>query len=298
MTASHHFRSPLLGQPDRVTVTHGPLEMFVRGQGPAIVFAHGWLSNANLWRNVVDRLADRYRCIVLDLPLGAHRVPAAADARLDVGACGAIIAEAIERLGLADVTLVGNDSGGAYSQIALSRYPSRVARLVLTSCETPFDEFPPKPFDGLPAVAQDADQLGQLLAALEDPAVRKLDGAFGLLVKHSLDPAVSDSYALPCVRDPEVVRDVAKVMAGASTEAVHRAGRALIDRWHKPTLFVWSREDPVFPIEHARRYASELADASIVEVDDCYSFTPEDQPAAVADAIAEFATAGHQAKAP
>jgi pimeloyl-ACP methyl ester carboxylesterase len=66
---------------------------------------------------------------------------------------------------------------------------------------------------------------------------------------------------------------------------------ALIDGWRNPALFVWSREDPAFPVEHARRYAEALGDARVVEVDDCYSFTPEDQPAAVAEAIAGFVSA-------
>ncbi len=118
--------------------------------------------------------------------------------------------------------------------------------------------------------------------------MRKLPAAFGLLAKHALEPAISDSYALPCVREPELLRDTAKAMAGASTAAVHAAGAALIESWDKPTLFAWSREDPVFPIEHARRYAAALPSAHLVEVDDCFSFTPEDQPRAVASAISSF----------
>lgn len=79
------------------------------------------------------------------------------------------------------------------------------------------------------------------------------------------------------------------MIAGASTAAVRRAGAVLIDAWKRPVLFVWSREDPVFPAEHARRYAEALLDARLTLVDDCYSFTGEDQPQVLADAIAVFA---------
>jgi pimeloyl-ACP methyl ester carboxylesterase len=288
MSEPHRYRSPLLGEPRRLPTRAGEIEAFERGEGPPLVFAHGWLANANLWRQVVDRLAAEFRCVALDLPLGAHRLPAAADAELGAEGCAALLADAIEALELDGVTLVGNDSGGAYSQIALGRNPDLAARLVLTSCETPYDEFPPPPFDGLPAAAADPAVLGRLLAALEDPEVRRLPAAFGLLTKHPLDPAVSDSYALPCVREPGVLRDTAKAMAGASTAAVHAAGAVLIADWRKPALFVWSGEDPVFPIAHARRYAAALPDARLVEVGDCFSFTPEDQPAALAAAIASF----------
>jgi pimeloyl-ACP methyl ester carboxylesterase len=289
MNEPHRWRSPQLGESHLLGVPQGTIECFRRGEGPPLVFAHGWLANANLWRNVIERLADRFECIALDLPLGAHRIALDDEADLGAEGCGALIAEVLGALDLEDVTLVGNDSGGAYSQIALAGPAAGVTRLALTSCEKPYDEFPPQPFDGLPAAAADPETLGRLLAALEDPEVRKLPAAFGLLVKHPLEDAVSDSYALPCVRDPEILANTAKVMAGASTEAVHRAGSALIASWDAPTVLIWSSEDPVFPIDHARRYARALPNAELVEIDDSYSFTPEDQPAALADALAAFA---------
>ena len=42
------------------------------GQGPTIVFFAGALANGDLWRDVIVALEDRYRCITVDLPLGAH----------------------------------------------------------------------------------------------------------------------------------------------------------------------------------------------------------------------------------
>ena len=187
------------------------------------------------------------------------------------------------------MTLVGNDSGGAYSQIAVAARPERVARLVLTSCETPYDPFPPPPFDGLPALARDPAQLRALLTALEDRAIRAAPAAFGLLAKHGLPDEISDSYALPCLRDDDVLRDTAKAMASADPEPVHAAGHALIERIAQPMLLAWSREDPVFPFARAERYAAALPDARLVGLDDSYSFTPEDRPAALAEAIAAFA---------
>jgi pimeloyl-ACP methyl ester carboxylesterase len=282
---THRFRSPALGTPERIELPQGTLECFRRGDGPPLVLAHGWLANANLWRGVVERLADRFACIALDLPLGAHRVAMDPDADLSPAGCGALIAGALDALGLDDVTLAGNDSGGAYSQIAVAARPERVGRLVLTSCETPYDPFPPPPFDGLPAVARDPAQLRTLLSALEDRTVRALPAAFGLLAKHGIPDEVSDSYALPAVRDGGVLHDVAKVMASAHAEPVHTAGARLIASFERPVLLAWSPEDPVFPIDHARRYAAALRNARLVEIPDAHSFTPEDQPAALADAI-------------
>ena len=42
------------------------------GDGPVVVLLHGVLMNGTLWDTVVGGLADRYRCIVPELPFGAH----------------------------------------------------------------------------------------------------------------------------------------------------------------------------------------------------------------------------------
>ncbi len=288
--APHLWRSPLLGERKAVALKAGSLEYFERGRGPALVFAHGWLANANLWRDVVEQLADRFRCLTLDLPLGSHRVAMSVDADLSPKGCGELIAETLSTLGLDEVTLVGNDSGGAYSQIATGSHPDRIARLVLNSCETPYDEFPPPPFDGLPAIAKEPAALAQLLGALRDREIRSLPAAYGLLIKHPIDDLVSDSYALPCTTNAAILRDTSKVMASATSQVVHDAGRRLVAEFDRPVLFVWGTEDQVFPLTHAQRYAKELACGRVTLVPDAFSFTPEDQPVLLASALAQLCT--------
>jgi pimeloyl-ACP methyl ester carboxylesterase len=294
MNEAHRWRSKLLGEQRTLELDGGALDYFERGEGPTLLFSHGWLANANLWRKVVDRLRGEFRCLVLDLPLGSHRTPMAPEADLSPLGVAGLIAAVLERLDLRAATLVGNDSGGAYLQIALAhrdgRTAERVNGLVLTSCETPYDEWPPAPFDGLPEAARDPEVLGQLLGALADPDVRASPVAYGLLLKHPTELEASDSYALPASRDPGVLRDVAKAMASATTAPVRAAGEALIAHSELPTLLIWSEEDEVFPVEHAARYAEALAHGRLARISDSYSFTPEDQPEAVASAIRSFVT--------
>lgn len=282
------WRSPLLGDRRTLDVKGGTLEYFVRGNGPVLVFSHGWLANANLWRTVVDKLADRFLCITLDLPLGSHRLSFGSGADLSPSGCGELIAQVLEVLDLTEVTLVGNDSGGAYSQIATAAHPERVSRLVLNSCETPYDEFPPPPFDGLPVVAADAETLGELFEALRDREIRATPPAYGLLIKKPIEDLVSDSYALPSISDTAILRDASKVMSTARSAPVHQAGHTLIASFDRPVLFAWGVEDQVFPLANARRYAGELAAGQVILIEDAYSFTPEDQPGVLADAIAQF----------
>jgi pimeloyl-ACP methyl ester carboxylesterase len=286
--AAHLYRSPLLGAARMVRVKAGEIRVFDRGSGPAIVFAHGWLGNANLWRKVVDRLADRHRCIALDLPLGAHGTPVDPDADLTPPGCGAIIVDVIEALGLDDVTLVGNDSGGAYSQIGVAARPQRIGRLVLASCETPDDVFPPPPFTGLPKAAQSTGFLKQAMQGLRTREGRMRPEAFGYLAKHPIEEIVFDAYALPAIEDDRILHDIAKAMRSASETHVQQAGKILTATFRKPVLMAWATDDPVFPLAHARAYAAKFADAQVELIDDAFSFTPEDQPERLAALIAAF----------
>ena len=64
-----------LGERKEVELAQGTLRYRERGTGPPIVFIHGLLVSGDLWRKVVPQLADRYRCITPDLPLGSHELP-------------------------------------------------------------------------------------------------------------------------------------------------------------------------------------------------------------------------------
>ena len=51
------------------------------------------------------------------------------------------------------MTIVGNDSGGAMSQVLVTRNPERIGRLVLTNCDT-HENFPPGIFKAMPPIAR------------------------------------------------------------------------------------------------------------------------------------------------
>jgi pimeloyl-ACP methyl ester carboxylesterase len=131
-----------LGDRRTVTTPAGTIEYRERGRGSPVVFVHGVGVNGDLWRAVVPGLADENRCIAPDLPWGAHSYPLREDVDLSLPGMARIVADFIEVLGLDDVTIVANDTGGAVAQSLVGRYPERIGRLVLTSCDA-FEKFPP-----------------------------------------------------------------------------------------------------------------------------------------------------------
>src|SRR5215831_16235796 len=166
------WRDPALGERRELELAQGRLRCFEAGSGPPIVFVHGVLLNANLWRKVVARLSPEHRCVALDLPLGSHELVAGPSADLSPPGLAALVLDAIEALGLEDVTLIGNDTGGAICQVAVTERPERIGRLVLTSCDSR-ENFPPPAFQ---IIVEAARRRGGLLALLTPLRVRAARG--------------------------------------------------------------------------------------------------------------------------
>jgi pimeloyl-ACP methyl ester carboxylesterase len=281
------WRDPALGNRQVLDLPGGRrLAYHDTGSGPAIVFVHGLLVNANLWRKVVTRLAPDFRCVALDLPLGSHSLPLAPGTPNAVPDVAATIADAIEALGLDDVTLVGNDSGGALSQIVVTTRPERIGRLVLTSCDYR-DNFPPKLFSYFKPAAAIPGLMWALLQPMRLRLARRSPIAFGWLTKRPIDRPAEDSYILPVLHDADVRADVRAFIKGADVSQTNAAADRLPE-FDRPALIAWSADDRVFPVSDAHKLAADLPNSRVELVEDAYTFSSEDNPAQLATLIAGF----------
>jgi pimeloyl-ACP methyl ester carboxylesterase len=255
------------------------------GEGPVIVFVHGYLVDGRLWDGVVDALGDRFRCIAPDLPFGAHRIPMSPAADLSPVGLARIVAELLDRLGLDDVTLVGNDSGGAVSQVLVTTRPDRVGRLVLTNCDT-HENFPPGIFKALPPLAKLPGGPWLLLQPFRISALTRL--AFAPFARDGIPASYLDAWSRGAFDDPGVRRDLGKVTAGLNKRHTLAAAEALRGS-RLPILLAWAPGDRFFPMRYPERLAAEAGNARIVEIEDAKTFVPLDQPAKLAEEIAQFA---------
>ena len=281
------WRSEALGPARRLQLGKAVVRAHSTGEGPAIVFVHGALVNANLWRKVVPRL-EGFQRVALDLPLGSHTEPVP-EADLTPPALADLIADSIDALGLDDVTLVGNDTGGALSQILVTRRPERIGRLVLTSCDA-FDNFPPRAFRIVLAPARIPGVGPLLLKPLRLRPLRRLPLAYGWLSQEPIDREADDSYVLPVVRDRAIGRDVRRLLNGLDARYTLDAA-ARLSRFDRPVLIAWSAEDRFFPPAHAERLARILPDARVEPIEGARTFSAEDRPERLAELIGSFVSA-------
>jgi pimeloyl-ACP methyl ester carboxylesterase len=269
-----------------VELPQGTIEYREAGAGPPIVLMHGLLAGGSLWRDVVPLLEPDFRVIVPELPLGSHRLPMRADVDLSPPGVARLVADFMAALDLRDVTLVGNDTGGAISQLVAVHHPDRIGRLVLTPCDA-YDNFLPLMFRPLQLMARIPGLLGGVLQGMRLRVLRRSPLAFGWLMKRPDDELVK-SWVRATLSSRGVRRDAAKLLRGISKRQTLEAAERL-KSFDRPVLIAWAPEDRFFKLSYAERLAADIPGARLERIEDAFSFVPVDQPERTAELIAGFA---------
>lgn len=254
------------------------------GEGKPVVFVHGFLVDGRLWGGVVDALADRCRCLVPDWPMGAQQVAMNPDADLSPPGVATLISDFLTKLDLEDVTIVGNDSGGAISQVLATTHPERIGRLVLTNCDT-HENFPPGIFKAMPPLAKLPGGMQAMAAPFRVPALARR--AFAPFARTQIPPHLIASWMHPTTTDPTVMRDAKKFTAGMNKRHTLAAAEKLRTS-DLPLLLLWAPGDKFFPMKYAERLRSEVPNSTLVEIPNAKTFVPLDQPKLIAKEIANF----------
>ncbi len=248
------------------------------GAGPAALFVHGIGTSGLLWRHVMEQLQDTSRCIAIDLP--SHGGSPAQD-DMSVGALAQVVADLSDELGLTQVDLVGNDTGGAIAQIYAARHPERIRSLTLTNCDCE-GNFPPPEF--LPVI--ESARQGVLAPALTAIAANPEAWPTGPLAvgyehPEQVPTEVWRAYLAPSGDNGgnmERARGFERLIAALDSsdiDAVSRPLRAL----NAPTLLVWGTGDEVFGVKWAYHLRDMIPGAKeVVEIDGAKLFFPEERP--------------------
>jgi pimeloyl-ACP methyl ester carboxylesterase len=277
-----------------VDLTAGPIGYRDTGETdpahPVLVMLGGLAMDGRLWDGVVAALGPGFRCVRPTLPFGSHTRPMKPDADLSLRGLGRIVSELLESLSLDDVTLCFNDWSAAPTMIA-DGLMDRVGRLVLTPCEA-FENYPPG-LAGKAALvsAKLPGGMSVMRFTLATRPLRRLPFIYGQMSKRGVPDEMMSSWLEP-LRRAEIRRDLARY-----TGDVRRGRRDLLaatdslGSFEKPVLIVWSRDGKMMPPAHGRRFADAFPNSRLVELSDCYTLMPIDQPEALARELAAFVAA-------
>lgn len=268
------------------TTSRGEIAYVEKGDGPPALFVHGVLLNGYLWRDAIESLSGVRRCIAIDL-LGHGGTKTAADVDTSFPAQAEMIREFLDALGIDQVDLVANDSGGGIAQIFAAENPKRIRTLTLTDCDT-HDNYPPPALDPLVNAAK-AGGLGAIGKAwLAD--LDTLRASFGSVYEfpERLSEEQAEMYLGPLFADDEATKKLERMIATMDNSATVRIEPKL-RQLEAPTLIIWGTDDIFFDKKWAYWLKDTIPGATeVIEVEGGKLFFPEERPEFFAEQLRKF----------
>jgi pimeloyl-ACP methyl ester carboxylesterase len=261
-----------------VDTPHGRIAYVERGRGPVALLIHGALLSGYQWRHQLSGLSDIRRVIALDT-LGMGHTQVRPGQSLALNDQAAMFRAFLDALDIAEVDLVGNDSGGGAAQIFAARNPGRIRTMTLTNCEVDDHD------DGNPAFVKFRDSVasGSLVKALQAAASRPDIGRKAFAVAYQHPEQLSDdtirTYTAPLVASPERIELLTRYVAAITKRDLIEI-RTELAALPAPTLVLWGNADGFFPMAMAHWLRDHLARVTeVVELDGARAFWPEERPA-------------------
>jgi pimeloyl-ACP methyl ester carboxylesterase len=259
---------PVEGAAERLEARAGAIQILRGGDGPPLLFLHA-AGGAGTWLPFHGLLARSFEVIAPDHPGfgGSDDLP-------EVEAIDDLVyhyLDVLDRLGLERVNLVGGSIGGWIAAELAVHSPQRIERLALlgaTGLRVPGNM-------ATDIFLMTPDQVVTTLYKHPEPVLQAMpaepDVDFILSVQRDMAAVARYGWA-PYLNDPKLERRLHRIAA--------------------PTLVLWADDDRVVPIEHGRRYAERIPDATLRVIEDCGHAMYFERPDAFADAVTEFLEAG------
>ena len=268
---------------------HGErLAYYDEGSGEAILLIHGMAGSSRTWREILPRLAKRYRVIAPDL-LG-HGQSAKPRTDYSLGAFAVGLRDLLDELDVTSVTVVGHSLGGGIAMQFLYQHPDYCRRLVLISSG---------------GLGQD---VGWILRMLSAPGAELIMPVIAPKFVLSAGNSVKSWLTSMGLRSPRgaEIWDAYSSFSDASTrESFLRTLRSVVDyrgqavsalnrlqlKADLPALAIWGEDDNIIPVDHAYAALKARPDCRLEVLPNVGHFAHVEAPTEVADLIDEFISA-------
>ena len=252
------------------------------GQGPDVLFVHGWPVSGATFRKLLPHLSRNVTCHIIDFP-GAgssrfdHRTPLTIDQHI------ATVRRVVELLELDHLAVVGHDSGGLIARHALAG-DHRVSAMVLIDTEQPDGlSWRFRSFIAIKNVPGVGEALGWIAG---QPRLRRSQLVFGdsFVDSSLLDGEFDEFFLKPLHTSPDRRAAAVKVLRSFDVRQIDQLAD-LHRRIDVPVELVWGASDRFFPVARAEEMVSTFSDARLSVIEGASLFSHEERPAEVAEAI-------------
>jgi len=262
------------------------------GTGPTVVMLHGNPSWSFYYRNLVQQLSDRYRCIVPD-HIGCGFSDKPRDDRYDYTLPRRVddLEQLLDQLGLNEkITLVLHDWGGMIGMAYAVRHPERISRLVILNTGAfPLPKAKPFPLGlricrdtwlgtllvrGFNAFSRGAARVG----CKENPMSAELRGLYEL-------PYDSWQNRIATLR---FVQDIPLVPGDRNYDLISNVANGIDQFADLPILICWGEKDFVFDRHFLAEWKRRFPAAELHSYPEAGHYILEDRQDVVVPLISEF----------
>ncbi len=247
------------------TVKVGGVDLFYRDAGPkdapAILLLHGFPTSSQMFRNLIPKLADKYRVIAPDYPgFGHSSMPPRDQFAYTFDNLAKVIDEFTETLGLKSYALYVQDYGAPVGYRLAVKHPERITAIVVQNGNA-YDE-------GL-----DNDFWKPIKAYWKDPTSTEKRDALRFVVKYdatkwqythgvkdpelvSPDGPAHDQFLLDRTGNDEIQMDL--MLDYGSNPPLYPKWQEYFRTHQPPVLIAWGKNDQIFPAAGAAPYQRDL----------------------------------------
>ncbi|CAN0072518.1 unnamed protein product [Laminaria digitata] len=240
-----------------IPLAGGAIAHWQFGQGPDIVFIHGWPLHGGTWRRIIPALCEHFTCHVFDMPGVGRSIPWRGPIGLWEHAYSTL--HAIDALELQGYALIAHDSGGTIARLLADLDADRVQALVLGNTEIPGR--------GVPRLDQAQRAAGFPLTeklvkfAMSSERFRRSRYGFGSCFDDlsQIETDFYDLFVAPLIEDRAQRSGQMRFVRELNWDVVLEDLHDVHARLDAPVLLIWGERDRWFPWKHAKKMVDSFA---------------------------------------
>lgn len=264
------------------TVNVDGVNVFYREAGPkdapVILLLHGFPTSSQMFRNLIPRLADRYRVIAPDYPgYGQSDMPPMDKFQYSFDNLSRVIDKFTQAVGLTKFAMYVQDYGAPIGYRIAAAHPERVSAIVVQNGNA-YDEGLDNEF-WVPAKKYWADKTeanGNKLRPLFELPATKWQYSEGYRDMQHISP---DAWTIDqAYMDRPGNKDIQLEMfySYGTNPPLYPGWQAYFRKYQPPMLIVWGKNDKIFPPAGAHPYLRDLPKAELHLLDTGHFALEED----------------------
>lgn len=264
------------------TVKVDGLNIFYREAGPkdapVLLLLHGFPTSSQMFRNLIPRLADRYRVIAPDYPgYGQSDMPPMDKFQYSFDNLAKVIDKFTDVVGAKRYAMYVQDYGAPIGYRLAAAHPERISAIVVQNGNA-YDEGLDNEF-WVPAKAFWADKSkangDKLRGLFELPATKwQYSEGYRDATHISPDAATTDQYYMDRPGNKDIQLEM--FYSYGTNPPLYPSWQAYFRKHQPPMLIVWGKGDKIFPPAGAHPYLRDLPKAELHLLDTGHFALEED----------------------